>query len=277
MKKLFTLLLFIPTLTFGQVNYANEYEKTINMLENGEIEEAYQKFVELEKIVPHKDTIYENILWVNTQVATLLEQEYRMEEQFEKSLEYGLSLLEIIKQGKLFFDKEYAKREQWAIKNIIVSYFGLGKYDEAEKYKKILYNAYKKKTLQEGIDEYFNFDYFKFEDKNIWGYEWYEELPKDRFSKSFTKVVYYVYSTDEDGNDKDQLYRLHVLMFHGTGQDFDYVLTKRNETDNSTPAATLYGYYYKKDIDYRKLKQDVIEVLKGNLYPPEMLELLNKK
>ena len=151
------------------------------------------------------------------------------------------------------------------------------KYDEAEKYKKILYDAYKKKTLQEGIDEFFNFDYFTFEDKNIWGYEWYEELPKDRFSKSFTKVVYYIYSTDEEGNDKDQLYRLHVLMFHGTGQDFDYVLTKRNETDNSTPAATLYGYYYKKDIDYKKLKQDVIEVLKGNLYPPEMLELLNKK
>ena len=111
MKKLFILLLFIPTLTFGQVNYVNEYEKTMNMLENGEIEEAYQKFVELEKIVPHKDTIYESILWINTQVATLLEQEYRMDEQFDKSLEYGLSLLEIIKQGKLFFDKEYAKRE----------------------------------------------------------------------------------------------------------------------------------------------------------------------
>ena len=110
-------------------------------------------------------------------------------------------------------------------------------------------------------------DFFKFEDKNIWGYEWFADLPKDRYSSSFTKVIYYVYSTNPDGSDKDQLYRLHVLMFHGANENFDYVLTKRLEKATEETSGTLYSYTYKEDIDFEKLKNDVKEVLKGNLQP----------
>jgi len=153
------------------------------------------------------------------------------------------------------------------IKNVIVSYFGLGNYEKCQEYKNMLYEAYNSKTLPDGINEYFNFDYFRLDNVNIWGYEWFEELPKDRNSKSFSKVVYYIYSTNPDGSDKDQLYRLHVLMFHGNNKEFDYVMTKRLETAKEEIAGTLYSYTYKEDIDYEKLHNDVIQIIKGNLEP----------
>ncbi len=95
------------------------------------------------------------------------------------------------------------------------------------------------------------------------GYEWYAELPKDRFSSSFTKVVYYVYSTLEDGSDDQQLYRLHVLMFHGEDASFDYVLTKYLDTAQDESHGTLYAYTYNEEIDFEKLHKDVIRVLEG--------------
>jgi hypothetical protein len=190
-----------------------------------------------------------------------------MKEDFENALQYSIPGLEHIQKCKKYFDETYAKREVWMQKNIIVSYFGLGDFEKAKEHQSILYQGYKDKTLPDGIDEYYNFVFFKFEDKNIWGYEWYEELPKDRFSTSFSKIVFYVYSTNLDGTDKDQLYRLHVLMFHKIDPEieFDYVLTKRVETAKKETSGTLYAYTYKENIDYEKLLNDVREVLKGNL------------
>lgn len=180
--------------------------------------------------------------------------------------------MKLIEKGKTFFDEKFASREYWMQKNIIVSYFGLGQLDQAEKQKKILYKAYKEKKLPEGIDEYFNFTFFKWEDKNVWGYEWFEELPKDRNSKSFSKIVYYVYSTNSDGSDKDQLYRLEVLMFHkfDNSTKFDYVLTKRLAKAQNEVSGTLYAYTYNEKIDYTKLQADIKEVLKGNYEPDKI-------
>lgn len=64
------------------------------------------------------------------------------------------------------------------------------------------------------------------------GVEWYLELGDPETEGSFSKIVYYVYSTNPDGTDKGQLYRLHVLKFHKSDDSvkFDYVLTKRLET-----------------------------------------------
>jgi len=142
----------------------------------------------------------------------------------------------------------------------------LGQLDNAKKYKDLLYKAWKLQQLPTGLDQYFNFSFFKWEGKNVWGYEWFEELPENRFEKSFSKIVYYIYSTNPDGTDKDQLYRLHVLMFHKMDSTvkFDYVLTKRLEKATNEPQGTLYAYTYTKDIDYKKLQADIMEVLKGN-------------
>jgi hypothetical protein len=177
--------------------------------------------------------------------------------------------LKLIQENKAHFDQKFSERELWMTKNIVVSYFGLGQISEAHKYKSVLYQAYKDKSLPKGIDGYFNFDFFKVGNKNIWGYEWYPELPEDRFSSTFTKVVYYIYSTNPDGTDNEQLYRLHVLMFHQDSKEakFDYLLERQQDTPEATISGSYYKYTYKKDIDYKKLRNDVAEVAKADLQP----------
>ncbi|MBL7732456.1 MAG: hypothetical protein JNM88_14850 [Chitinophagaceae bacterium] len=240
-----------------------------SFMQKSDFKSAYNIFREIEPVCDKTDTLYNYILWYYTGSATQIEKVFRDGEQFDSSLHYGLEALKIIAKAKPYFDEKFASREYFMTKNIVVSYFGLGQLDNAKKYKEILYKAYKEKKLPKGMDEYFNFSFFKWEDKNVWGYEWFEELPEDRFSKSFSKIVYYIYSTNPDGTDKEQLYRLHVLMFHNIdpSNKIDYVLTKRLETAKNEVSGTLYAYTYTKDIDYTKLQADIKEVLKGNYQP----------
>jgi len=278
MKRLITILLVICTnFSFGQTDVLKEYQMADSFMQKDDFKSAYNIFKNIEPKCDKKDTIYNYILWYYTSSATQIEKAYRDNQQFDSSLYYGLETLKLIEKGKPYFDETFASREYFMTKNIVVSYFGLGQLDNAKKYKDILYNAYKSKALPKGMDEYFNFTFFKWQDKNIWGYEWFEDLPEDRFSKSFSKVVYYVYSTNPDGTDKDQLYRLHVLMFHSIdpSSKIDYVLTKRLETAKNEVSGTLYAYTYTKDIDYSKLQADIKEVLKGN-YQPDSKSIINK-
>jgi hypothetical protein len=160
-------------------------------------------------------------------------------------------------------------RKYWMYKNIVVSLFGLRQIDNARKYQGLLYKAYQEKKLPEGIDGYYNFEYFKWKGKNVWGYEYYPELGDPETKGSFSKIVYFVYSTNSDGTDKEQLYRLHVLKFHKIDDSvgFDYVLTKRLETATNEPSGTLYAYTYSKEIDYEKLHRDIRAVLDGKYEP----------
>ncbi|EDM43995.1 hypothetical protein SCB49_10407 [unidentified eubacterium SCB49] len=260
-------LLLIPIVGFGQKEYLSEYQKAESLLNSNKIDSAFVKFNELEKSLPKNDTLYQYALWYKVATATHLQETYRYQEDFTQSLKYAKEALNGIEKGIEIFDEEFAKRKFFMVKNIMVANYGLCNYEEGEKWKEKMYQAKENNILPEGIDQFFNYDFFKFEDKNIWGYEWYAKLPKNRFSTSFTKVIYYVYSTNPDGSDKDQLYRLHVLMFHGTNDNFDYVMDKRLETATEDVSGTLYAYTYKEDIDFEKLKNDVKEVLKGNLEP----------
>lgn len=277
-KQLTILLLTIATVTFGQTEISKKYQTADSLLQSDNFLEAYKIFKEIEPKCDKKDTLYTYILWYYVGATSELEKQNRMSENFDKSLQYGLEALKLIDNGKEYFDEKFASREFWMHKNIIVSYFGLGQLDKAQKHKDILYKAYKDKKLPDGIDKYFNFTFFKWEDKNIWGYEWYPELGDPETQGSFSKIVYYVYSTNPDGTDKDQLYRLHVLKFHkfDSSVKFDYVLTKRLETATNEVSGTLYAYTYDKKIDYVKLQTDIKEVLKGN-YEPDTKSIIKKK
>jgi hypothetical protein len=278
MKSINLLIFFLfPLLVFSQGNLLDEYDKADILLQSNQIDSAYVKFANLEKSLSINDTLYEYVLWYKVMTATHLEEVNRLQEKFDKSLDFGLEALEGIENGKELFNEDFALREYWMIKNITVSNFGLGNFEEGKKWKDKMYTAKNKNLLPEGIDESFNFDFFKFEDKNVWGYEWFAELPESRYDSSFTKVVYYVYSTNLDGSDKDQLYRLHVLMFHGNNDNFDYLMDKRLETATEEISGTLYAYTYKEDIDFMKLKNDVKEVLKGNLEPDTKRTLTKDK
>ena len=268
-KYLIILLLSISAVAFGQTEVLKKIQAADSLIQTDNFLDAYKILKEIEPNCNEKDTIYNYILWYHIALTSELERKSRMAEQFETSLKYGLEALELIEKGKKHFGKELIAKEYWMIKNIIVSYFGLEQFDKAKTYRDILYKAYKKKKLPEGIDEYFNFDFFKLNDKNIWGYEWYHKLPKDRFSCSFTKIVYYVYSTNDDGTDKDQICRFHVLMFHQSRKNtkFDYLLERHMEADGATISGSYYEYIYKEDIDYKKLKNDIKEIITKEIKP----------
>lgn len=271
MKRILILFfsLTYSILIFGQTSLTEKYSHSERLLNDNDIKGAYTLLKELKTQVTTKDSLYNYVVWYYVGTTSEIEREYRKKEDYINSLKYGLEALQTIEENKQYFDEKFAEKEAWMIKNIIVSYFGLEQIENAEKYKEKLYQRYKDKTLPKGIDGYFNFDYFKLKDKNIWGYEWYPELPDDRFSSSFTKVVYYVYSTNADGSDKDQLYRFHVLMYHQDGKDtkFDYLLERQIETDEATISGSYYQYTYKKDIDYKKLKADIKEIVSKEIEP----------
>lgn len=277
-KQLTILLLTISTVTFGQTEILKKYQTADSLLQAENYSEAYNILKEIEPKCDKKDTLYNYILWYYVGATSELEKQHRTSEKFDKSLQYGLEALKLIEKGKSYFDEKFATREYWMQKNIVVSYFGLGQIDNALKHKDILYKAYKDKKLPDGLDKNFNFTFFKWEDKNVWGYEWYPELGDPETQGSFSKIVYYVYSTNPDGSDKDQLYRLHVLKFHkfDNSVKFDYVLTKRLETATNEVSGTLYAYTYYKKIDYLKLQKDIKEVLKGN-YEPDTKSTIKKR
>lgn len=276
MKKLLTiLLLIISTTTFGQSEILKMFQKADSLLQADNILGAYNIFKNIEPQCDKKDSLYSYILWYYVGATSELERQNRSNEKFDQSVQYGLEALRLIEKGKNYFDEKFALRAYWMHINLIVSYFGLEQFDKAQKHKDILYKAYEEKKLPEGIDEFFIFTFFKWGDKNVWGYEWYPELGDPETEGSFSKIVYYVYSTHSDGSDNQQLYRLHVLKFHkfDNSVKFDYVLTKRLETATNEVSGTLYGYTYNKKIDYEKLQADIKEVLKGN-YKPETKSII---
>lgn len=275
MKKLLFILLFCPFIAGAQATditpFRMEQHFIDSLFANGKIDTAmkrarvWQQTANAYGVTPERYAI--------SCLISYLEYASRQSftsKQYDKSLAYSQELLELIKKAdKRMFNKRFEQEKYFAIRDMIISYFGLGEYDEAMKQRKILYTAQKKGLLPCDYElcHYYNFDFFKIDSLNIWGYEWYDKLPKNRFSQSFSKVVYYVYSTNPDGTDKEQLYRLHVLMFHGDIPEFDYLIDKHITTDEGEWSGSMYDYRYKEDIDYKKLHDDVIEIVKENKQP----------
>src|SRR5690625_2621008 len=100
MKKINLLILILfPILGFSQNNFLYEYQKADSLLQKNEIEPAFVKFKELEKSLSKKDTLYDYALWYKVMSATYLEEINRFQENFDKSLKFGLEALEGIKKG----------------------------------------------------------------------------------------------------------------------------------------------------------------------------------
>jgi len=192
-----------------------------------------------------------------------------MKEDFINSMKYGLDALELIEENMLLFDKNFIEKEFWMTQNVITSLFGLGQIEEAKKYKPVLYDAYRKKILPVGMEKKFQFDFFKMGDKNVLGFESYAELPANRLSGSLSKVIYYVYNTNADGTNRDLLYRLHVMMVNqfSKGADYDYMLEKQQEDTEQMVSGSYHRFTYGADIDYKKLKKDVQEIIRSEMAP----------
>ncbi len=127
------LLLTVSNFCFGQTEILKKYQTADNLMQNNDFKSAYNIFKDIEPKCDKKDTIYNYILWYYTSSATQIEKAYRDNQQFDSSLHYGLEGLKLIEKGKPYFDDNFASREYFMTKNVVVSYFGLGQLDSAKK------------------------------------------------------------------------------------------------------------------------------------------------
>ena len=270
MKKLTLILLLLITISSqAQTSVLKLYRTADSLLQSSKPAAAYNILKDIALTCDKEDTLYRYILWNYVAAASRAELQFRLKAKFDSSLSYGLEALSLIEKSAPYFDSTFIVRNYWMYKNVVVSSYGLGKFDQAKKYQDLLYKAWKDKKLPEGLDQYYNFTFFKWNGKNIWGYEWYPEAGDPGAQGSYSKIVYYVYNTNTDGTDKEQLYQLHVAKIQkaDNAAKFDYVLTKKLEAAKNEVSGTFYAYTYNKKIDYAKLQADIKEVLKENYYP----------
>lgn len=266
MKLLTFLILFSPFLSFTQNDNLNQYQNILDFNANQKTDSAYQLIKQLERHVLKSDSLYPFVVESKIIALIELEKEARRTENFQKSLEYGLEAWESIQKGRTILQAEVVRNEYVLTKNLVVSYFGSGNFEQGMEWKELLYQFHKAGLLPRELNTYFNFDFFTVDDLNVWGYEWFEEYPRSPYDKSnFTKVIYYIYTQKADGSDHEQLYRLHLEKFNGTARNMDYVLTKKSGSGPDETSVKLYAYPYVKKIDYQKLQNDVREIAGGNI------------
>lgn len=268
MKKfrfLLSLLICIVSHTVTAQDTRILVERADSLYEAGADSAAYVIYQQALKEVQGTDTIFRRLVWNAASCGAGLEKNARMAENYTRATALANENMAIIKRYTHIFPDNFPFRQAYMIKNLLVSANGLGDTVEAKKYRDWLYIAAKANKLPEGLDKYYNFDFFVADNKNVWGYEWFAELPKDRMSTSFTKIVYYVYSRKEDGSDDKQLYRLHLLMFHKIEDKApDYILTRYEDVNGNEMRRSLYKYMYYENFSYPQLRKDIREVVLGS-------------
>jgi len=276
MKKLFVILLTCSCLfATGQTEIL--FKKADSLFYDYK---DYPKALELYKQIETQITLVDtDWSYVMSKIARcLFTMEASARKDSKKSIELATQFIEHADKNREYIDTAIYEKKFFMYKNLVVAYFALEQLDKAKIYQDKLYEFYKQKVLPKGIDKFYNFEFFKWEGKNVWGYEFYPELGDPETKGSFSKIVYYVYSTNADGSDNEQLYRLHVLKFHkfDNSVKFDYVMSKRLETATNEVSGTFYDYTYTKPIDIVKLRADIREMLKGN-YGPDAKSVIKKK
>ena len=185
-----------------------------------------------------------------------------------KSIELSKQFIDLANKEGNYINPEILDKKYFMYKNIIVGYFGLGQRAKAKPYQDTLYQAYRNKRLPEGIDQFYCFEKFMYSNQNVWGYEAFAQLDDKEAEGSFSKHIYYIYSQDSEGNDKDQLYTLETVKVHKLqNSEPDFVLTKRARTKEQEVSGTIWKYTFNNPVEYEKLHNAVVDFLKGGVQP----------
>jgi hypothetical protein len=195
-----------------------------------------------------------------------LVQEVKVKDDWRATVEFSTEFLKVLEDDKEFIPSGLQTKKYWAYRDLVVAYFGLGERDKAKPYQKKLYSAYKKKELPEGINHHYNFEKFVLNNQNVWGYEWFAQIGDKEAEGSFSKHVYYIYSRDSAGRDKDQLFTLETVKIHKFKNSLpDFVLTKRSNDNKQEQSESIWNYTFDNPIDYVKLNNAVKEFLNGGV------------
>ena len=185
-----------------------------------------------------------------------------------KSIEYSHQFIDLANKEGSYITPEVLDKKYFMYKNLIVGYFGLGQMAKAKPFQDTLYKAYKNKQLPDGIDHFYCFEMFVYNNQNVWGYEAFPQLGDKDAQGSFSKHIYYIYSRDNDGNDKDELFTLETVKVHKlNGSEPDFVLTRRTRKNGQEISETIWTYTFNNPVDYKELHNVIVEFLKGGVKP----------
>lgn len=184
------------------------------------------------------------------------------------TIDLSNEFLKLLEEDASVLDPSWLKKKHWVHKDLVVAHSGLGQWDRAKRYQDLLYDAYHKNQLPEGIDRQYNFEKFVHNGMNVWGYESYGPLEASGQGTSFSKHVYYVFSRDAEGNDKDPLFTLETVKVHKLTEDLpDFVLTKRVYQKDQVETETYWAFTFNDPIDCKELHRRIVEFLNGGFTP----------
>jgi hypothetical protein len=278
MRTTIVSLLLFALLPFANAQTAaDKYNQANTLADDGQIEKAYLIVDSLLKVVDQKDTLYSYVLFSAGAMTAKMAMEFTTSQKWKEGINYGNAFLSLYNDNKEFFDTQLEGRLYWVYKNLLVSSRALKLTAAFDKYRKLLYDAYKKGgVLPDPLDQYFNFEFFTWNGLNVWGYEWYPEIGDPETKGSYSKHVYYIYSTKANGDDDKQLFTLQTVKVHKIDdkQD-DYVLTFRRYSENGDYSKTHWKATFKDPVDYDKLHDAVVDYL-DTMIKPHLSEFLEK-
>jgi hypothetical protein len=273
-----TALVGISVIVGGQASQQKKLQEAYAYLDKKDFANSLKLFQELHTQVARNDRSFADVaLGLSSSLYyTLLD--VMKKNDWKATVDLADRFLKVLKDDETFLDPAVLGKKVWAYKDLIVAYFGLGQRDKAKPYQDLLYQAYKEKQLPDGIDRSYNFEKFVYNDLNVWGYESYAELKDQEAGRSFSKHVYYIISRDDEGNDKEQLYTLETVRVHKLKDDLpDYVLTKKTSSEENVKNETYWTFTFNDPVDYEKLHQAILALLKGGVSPDSVSIVRRKK
>jgi len=272
-----SILLLFCFSSIGQVSFENLIQKADSAyFDFKDYNTALNLYEQIKGQLKPNDKDYNYILDKVAKSIFYLESEVSNKNDWQKSILLSQKFIDLITKEGISLSKELVQKKYWMYKNIVVGNYGLGQKDIAKTYQDILYQAYKKMQLPDGLNKYYCFEKFVYNNQNIWGYEWFAQLGDKETQGSFSKQVYYIYSRDNSGNDKDELYTLQTVKIHKLNNtEPDFVLTKRTNNGKQEISESIWTATFTDPIDYKKLHDAIVEYLKGNLQPNTKL-IINK-
>lgn len=264
MRTFVTLCFCLVSATLSAQENAKKFDEAGKLFQQGNLAEAAKLLVEIDSDEQVDSELRKDVQWSLASCYSVLAKNAIRQEDWKNARQYSELCEEVIENAIEFkSDEQWLAKKYWCYKNLIVAFHGLEDYEQAKANREKLYQEFRNGSLPDGMDKHFNFEFFKHDGKNVWGYEYFKELDDVEAGESFSKIVYFVYSTKEDGSDKDQLFRLHVLKFHkiDASDPNDYVLTKRVRQGDDTGSRTLYNYTYSDPVDVKKLRSDIRDFL----------------
>lgn len=267
-KIILLILITFSNSCFGQSKFQKEYDIAVDFMRKDDYTSAHRILKSLAQHCDRTDSLYNNILMQNNYSTYQLVDEYITRQQFDSSLKHSVELLKILEKNKPYIHPSFIRYECQITSFAIISYFGMGLIDSAIHLRNNLYTNHLNKLIPSDLNEYFFFTKYRMKDKLVQGIEWFEENLDEDYSNSLSKIVYQIRSEKTNDSDREKTIDIYLKLYHNSdiiNKDY-YVLVKNTKSNEGDVSDTLSNYTYSKNIDYKKLQTDIIDIvnLKNN-------------